>query len=115
MFEVEIVEKGTQEFHRLKEEFFVKFKISLDNEKLVQNILDLEHLLDHIRIMAKKVHKQIGKKRQETSIAFFSCLIIAVNFHGFCYESWMVLDAALLIQKPSEIGAREKSQVRTKE
>ena len=49
----EIIEKGTKELQELKEDFFVKFKISLDNEELLQNLLDLEHLLYHIRIMAK--------------------------------------------------------------
>jgi len=65
--EEEIIEKGTKEVEKLKEEFFVKFEISLDNEELLQNVLDLQHLFYHIRIMAKQVHIQIGKKREETA------------------------------------------------
>ena len=69
--EEEIIEKGTKEVDKLKEDFIVKFKISLDNEEILQNILDLEHLLYQIRIMTKKVHIQIENKRQETNIAVF--------------------------------------------
>ena len=65
--EEEIIEKGTKEVEKLKEDFIVKFKISLDNEELLQKLLDLEHLLYQIRIMAKQVHIQIGKKREETA------------------------------------------------
>merc|ERR1712062_584876 len=65
--EEEIIEKGTKEVQELKEYFIVKFKMSLDNEEVLQNLLDLEHLLYHIRIMAKQVHIQMGKKREETA------------------------------------------------
>ena len=60
--EKEIMEKGMKEVQKLKEDFFVKFKISLDNEEVLQKLLDLEHLLYHIRIIAQQVYLQIGKK-----------------------------------------------------
>ena len=66
----EMFEKGVEELEKMKKEFFFKFKISSSNEVILQNILDFEHFLEHLRIMGRQVHIQVGKKREETAAKY---------------------------------------------